>query len=638
MSVELLHGSPEPPSDDIYDNWYIDDPQEPEVPPDEIIPDCDLTLPDGMYHLILAPVSLCAILLLSFLVQRKRLCKSCCWGLPGLLSPLNLLEDSGNRWIPCAVFGLLFSSLCRLLLDSTTLDFLPEICNAHQALWKILALFYYPALYYPLLACNSLERVVGYLVGTILSWLHCGALIWQKIDCPQTPKFYRYYSLLATLPQIGCLLVLSAVYPALLLYKLRKPRRSDQKTHRNYYLKYLSRLLNRKPSNGSKNLGTPGSQVFRTIFSYLYPPNTDVCLSLKPVLAVTASMLSGYQVALLLLVVFLPTVQKIRKSINEEFILVLAGFGLNVDENKTAAVEFIVYYIWVVEVCYIAAMVLSCIVTVTMLLRSLVKHRWALQSLCAGQSSLVFLDSRSPSPSPSVLSSWMGHISYQAAFTCIGLIIQIVVLFVAHVCVTFLIVIPIVYGKFQIILHFLKMSWPYWLLLFLVTVLQYVCSRFLFLEGHPSQTTNRKSLFLLTYLLLPVNVLRGGLVSIARLLVSAIFNLIHFCRMDLSLLQHSVQGWDPGYRNYCNFLMLEVSECHPLVRAFCLLLKPQQGKHPDLEEGIHLMPPDGRSHKGGRSQLARARWNLAYTLIHNPSLHSQRIPTCSNGTPRLQPT
>ncbi|KAM8973857.1 receptor for retinol uptake STRA6 [Pelodytes ibericus] len=638
MSVELLKASSEPVLDDAYDNWYIDDPQEPQIPPHGIIPECDLTLSDGLYHLILAPVSLCTLLLLSFLVRRKNLCKSCCWGFPSLLSPLNLWQDCGNRWIPCAVFGLLFSSIFRMLLDSTTLEFIPGISGAHQALWKILALFYYPTLYYPLLACNNVQSAVGHLVGTILSWLHCAALIWQKVECPQTPQFYRYYSLLSTLPQISCLLVLSAVYPGLLLQNLRQPHHTNQTINRNYYLKYLSNLLSRKKlSNGRKFVSTT-SQMPQTFFSYLYSPNTEFRLTLKPVLAVTVSVLSGYQVALLLLVVFLPNVQTIRNSIDQEFILVLAGFGLNVDEDKSKAVEYIVYYIWVVEVCYIAALVLSCAMTVTMLLRSLVKYRWALHSLAAGKPFLVFLDSRSLRPIPSVFSSWMSHVSYQAAFTCLGLLLQHILLFICHLCVTFLIIIPIAYAKFQILLHLLKMTWPYWLLLFLVTVMQYLCSRFLFLEGNPAQINNRRGLFLLTYLLLPVNILRGGLVSLARVVVSIIFNVIHFCRLDLSLLQHSVQGWDPGYRNYCNFLIMEVGECHPLVRAFCLLLRPQQGKLPDLEEGIHLMPTDGRFQKGGRSQIARARWSLAYTLIHNPSLISQRVSTCTNGSPLLQPT
>ncbi|XP_075064400.1 receptor for retinol uptake STRA6 [Mixophyes fleayi] len=637
MSTE--EGSPEPEQDNLlYDDWYINDPQEPAVPPHEIILPCDPTLSEGLYHLILAPVSLCTLLLLSFLIRRRKLCITCCWGFPAVLSPLNLLEGSGNNWVPCAVFGLLFSSVCRLLLDPTALNFMPEIGRSHKELWTILALFYYPALYYPLLACHSVQKTAGCIVGTILSWMHCGALIWQKAECPQTPQFYRYYSLLSTVPQICCLLLLSGIYPALLLQKLRRPSHSEQKSDRNYYLSYLKSLLRRKPSKSSKDSVSIGSLVSLNLCSYLCPANTGFHLSIRSVLAVTVSILSAYQVALLLLVGFLPTVQKIRGAIDAEFILMLAGFGLNIDEDRFKAVEYTVYYVWTVEVCYIAALVLSCAVTITMLLRSLVKHRWALQSLCAGQVSQVFLTSRSLQPSPPALASWMSHVSYQAAVTCIGLILQHVILFLVHLIVTFLMIIPIAYGKFQIILHILEKTWPFWCLLFLVTVVQHLCTRFIFLQGNPGQITNRRSLFLLTYLLLPVNILRGGLLSIARLLVSVIFNVIHFCRLDLSLLQHSVQGWDPGYRNYCNFLALEATECHPLVRAFCQLLKPPSWKRADLEEGIHLMPADGRYLKGARSHLARARWSLAYTLIHNPPLLCHRRTRSVNGGSPLHPT
>ncbi|XP_075713870.1 receptor for retinol uptake STRA6 [Rhinoderma darwinii] len=625
--MSSLQGSPEPGQDDLlYDDWYIDDPQEPTVPAHEIILPCFPTLSDGLYHLILAPVSLCTLLLLSFLVRRRKLCTSFCWGIPGVLSPLNLLEGSGNNWVPCAAFGLLFSSICRMLLDPSALNFLPNSDGSPKELWKILALFYYPALYYPLLASHSVQNIPGYIAGTILSWMHCGALIWQKAECPQTTQFYRYYSLLSTVPQICCLLLLSGIYPTLLLQKIRQPSHSKQMSERNYYVKYLKSFLRRKASKTSKD-----SQVSLHLCSYLCPPKTGFHLSQRSLLAVTVSVLSAYQVALLLLAGFLPTVQKIRSSIDAEFILMLAGFGVTVDEDKKKAVDYIVYYIWAVEVCYIAALVLSCAVTITMLLRSLVKHRWALQSLCAGQVSQVFLKPRSLHPSPAALASWMSHISYQAAVTCIGLILQHVVLFLAHLVITFLIIIPIAYGKFKIILHILEKTWPYWLLLFLATVVQHLCTRFVFLQGSPRQTTNRRSLFLFTYLFLPVNILRGGLLSIARLVVSIIFNVIHFCRLDLSLLQHSVQGWDPGYRNYCNFLLLEVNECHPLVIAFCLLLKPPSWKKPDLEEGIHLMPADGRLLKGARSHLARARWGLAYSLIHNPSLVSHRASSTING-------
>lgn len=53
--------------------------------------------------------------------------------------------------------------------------------------WVILGLFYYPTLYYPLLACGTLHNKVGYVLGSLLSWTHFGVLVWQKIDCPKTP-------------------------------------------------------------------------------------------------------------------------------------------------------------------------------------------------------------------------------------------------------------------------------------------------------------------------------------------------------------------------------------------------------------------------------------------------------------------
>lgn len=57
--------------------------------------------------------------------------------------------------------------------------------------WMILSLFYYPALYYPLLACGTLHNQVGYVLGSLLSWTHFGVLVWQKVDCPKTPEVRR---------------------------------------------------------------------------------------------------------------------------------------------------------------------------------------------------------------------------------------------------------------------------------------------------------------------------------------------------------------------------------------------------------------------------------------------------------------
>lgn len=53
---------------------------------------------------------------------------------------------------------------------------------------KIIAIFYYPVLYYPLLVCGTLQHKVGYVFGALLSFGHFGVLVWQKFDCPKTPE------------------------------------------------------------------------------------------------------------------------------------------------------------------------------------------------------------------------------------------------------------------------------------------------------------------------------------------------------------------------------------------------------------------------------------------------------------------
>lgn len=54
--------------------------------------------------------------------------------------------------------------------------------------WKTLALLYYPALYYPLAACATVRHGAAHLLGSMLSWAHFGVQIWQRAECPQTPK------------------------------------------------------------------------------------------------------------------------------------------------------------------------------------------------------------------------------------------------------------------------------------------------------------------------------------------------------------------------------------------------------------------------------------------------------------------
>ena len=57
---------------------------------------------------------------------------------------------------------------------------------------------------------------------------------------------------------------------------------------------------------------------------------------------------------------------------------------------------------------------------------------------------------------------------------------------------------------------------------------------------------SRGSLFLLTYMLYLLNTVVGLVVGIWRLVITALYNILHLGRIDISLLHRSAESYDPG--------------------------------------------------------------------------------------------
>uniref|UniRef100_A0A8D0L566 Receptor for retinol uptake STRA6 n=1 Tax=Sphenodon punctatus TaxID=8508 RepID=A0A8D0L566_SPHPU len=530
---------------------------------------------------------------LSLLVKRKNLYQSCWHGAPGLL---RYPEEP----LPC------FSLPAPPLSLSPCLEY-----------WKIMALLYYPAFYYPLIACATVRHRAGYLLGCLLSWCHCVVHIWQKADCPQSPKIYRYYSLLSYLPVIFCLMVLSLWYPALLVRSFTEWEVGA------WGPKSLSLGLDEREDEGREFLGfplvtshpsacNPEARMIDWLTSDFGIAGFQV--PLKLVLSVTMAVIAVYQVALLLLVAFIPNIQIIRAGMTKEITVLLVQFGLIPSENAGGIpgdmekeLATVKHYLWALEVCYVCSLVISCLLTFCMLMRSLVMHRMNLQSLYRGAVLDVFYHPHELRPSQQSLVCWMSFASFQTAFTCLGLLIQQIIFFICTVGFTFLVAIPL---RSELLA---PSGWEW----------AWNDSAVSFTLSPPY----RRALYILTYLLFPINVLVGVLAGVWRMVISALYNAIHFCQLDISLLNRSVELFDPGYRTYCHYLKIEVSQSHPVMKAFCFLLlqlpSPEGQtvlKPTDVEEGIQLMQTKKVSPKVSKSKQSRARWCLAYTLLNNPSL------------------
>lgn len=56
-----------------------------------------------------------------------------------------------------------------------------------------------------------------------------------------------------------------------------------------------------------------------------------------------------YQMALLLVIGVVPTLQIVRKGVNEDIAFLLAGFNIILSDDRKEVVKIVAYYMWCVE-------------------------------------------------------------------------------------------------------------------------------------------------------------------------------------------------------------------------------------------------------------------------------------------------
>uniref|UniRef100_A0A3B4UWN0 Receptor for retinol uptake STRA6 n=1 Tax=Seriola dumerili TaxID=41447 RepID=A0A3B4UWN0_SERDU len=595
---------------------------------------CYPTADDRLFHVCMLSISLVVMLILAALSRKNKFCLSYTF-LFLFHSPTNFLDQTQEKGLTMAVFGLVFSKLAMLVIAPDPLPFCRDTPAEIKEYMKIIAIFYYPVLYYPLLVCGTLQRKTGYVFGALLSFSHFGVLVWQKFDCPKTPEIYKFYALLASLPQLACLAYLCVQF---ILLFVKGPKTDEVR-------KDINMDVNIQPGQNIVNSSatdkpTLAERILEVPKSYIYIPekaeNTPCC------------NLTWFQTALLLVVMVVPTLHIVRAGIDENIAFLLLGFGIVLSDNRMEVVKIVTFYTWLLEVCYLCAMTLSCLVSLIMLMRSMVLHRSNLKGLYKGDIYNIYNSQKTISPSKPGIVCWMGLTGYQAAIVCFGMAIQTVVFFICFLFLVFLIIIPIFHGRNIIVFEIAGKAWPAWVTLTLVTVLQHVTAKFAFIkkEAGTRDLNHRESLFLLTYLLFLINTLVGVIVAIWRMVITALYNIIHLGRIDVSLLHRTAESYDPAYRYYTHFLKVEVSQSHPVVKAFCGLLLDMMieggragQKIRDAEEGIQ----ENRPSKATSSRRIRSRWQLLYTLVNNPSLlgsrkHFQTLQTSEsilNGTPKI---
>ncbi|XP_077420485.1 receptor for retinol uptake stra6-like [Vanacampus margaritifer] len=611
-----------------YSDWYSNNP-EPTKPPKEVILPCDPTANDAIFHICILSISLVIMLILAALSRRNKLCQGFTRGSSSILSPSNFLDQTQKKGVAMAVFGLLFSKLATLVIAPDPLPFSKDTPAEIKEFMKITAIFYYPVLYYPLMVCSTLQHKAGYVFGTLLSVSHFAVQLWQKLDCPKTPELYKFYSLLASLPQLACLVYLCVQFPLLFF----RGTKSEEDLDSSYYSDYVKCLLKKKKpsaiSSSTSGKSTLMERLLEVPKNYIYIPEKVFHFPLKLAVSVFVALVAIYHTALLLVVLVVPTLHIVRAGIDENIAFLLLGFGIILSDDRMEVVKIVTFYTWLLEVCYLCAMTLSCVVSLVMLMRTMVLHRLNLRGLYKGEVYNLYNSQKSLRPSKSGVVCWMGLTGYQAAIVCLGMVIQTVVFFICFLFLVFLVIIPIFHRRNLMVFEIAGKAWPAWVTVILITLLQHVAAKFAFVkkDAGTRDLNNRESLFLLTYLLFLINVVVGLIVAIWRMVIAALYNIVHLGRVDISLLHRTAEAYDPAYHYYTHFLKVEVSQTHPVMKAFCGLLLDilREGgragqKIRDAEEGIQ----ESSRSRSSSSRRIRSRWQLVYTLVNNPSLLGSR--------------
>ncbi|EGW02107.1 Stimulated by retinoic acid gene 6 protein-like [Cricetulus griseus] len=513
--------------------------------------------------------------------------------------PVNFLAGNPSWTVPTAVFVVLFSNLCLLLPDEDPLPFLRLKAAPSPGPWKLLALLYYPVLCYPLAACATAGHRSAYLLGTVLSWAHFGVQVWQRAECPQDPKIYKYYSLLASLPLLLGLGFLSLWYPVQLVQSVRyRMGAGSQGLQTSYSEEYLRTLLcPKKLDSRSQPISKHSllSWAWACSQHSIYTPQPGFRLPLKLVISATLTATATYQ--------------KVRAGITTDVSYLLAGFGIVLSEDRQEVVELVKHHLWAVEahdmilinLCDIFFSPSPSIFDQLSSCSDREAHGANLQALHRGAALDLGPPLQSTHPSRQAIVCWMSFSAYQTAFSCLGLLVQQVIFFLGTTILAFLVFVPLLHGRNLLLLRSLESTWPFWLTLAMAVILQNIAAHWIFLEtrhGYP-ELTNKRLLCVATFLLFPINMLVGAVVAIWRVILSSLYNTVHLGQMDLSLLPSRAASLDPGMQ---------------LLQTKDLLTK-------------------GAGPKGSQS---RARWGLAYTLLHNPSLQALRKSALSgakaNGT------
>ncbi|XP_077989011.1 stimulated by retinoic acid gene 6 protein-like isoform X1 [Glandiceps talaboti] len=583
--------------------------------------------------------SFATIVALSFLQRRKYLWLNKLKGRPGIIYPVNVLDDRKYRYSYAAAFGLAAGSVASFFIQSLFIgNPFSGLGPIGKVLVLILIVLIYGILYYPVFVCITMESIVSYVIGTIYSWIFLSYQILQLFLC--TGGFPVWMTFLLLMPVILCAVFLSVRFPVFLVKLLLEYRDTGQlqinfveRMSKTYQAKYVKTLLygHNTLKNERQNEKVPENERelsicerwqsrFKTIFNKIYVPRPGFRYSTRLLSTMVIAFIVIYELFL--------------------FTLFMAN---QIDKMEIPGIEGTRYWIHLTIIMLQLSAALTFAFSIVGMLLIMQNYRENMLAVYRGDHSLIPSVAEGGklaiTPATRVVSA-SRYIGFQAAYMAWGYFIQFFVLWIGLEIVALSFGTPV--GR-QLLLAILESFGPVIAVGLVVTLGQYLMARFAFLQdrGKSFALNNRRLFHNFTYFMFFYNVFLGMYSCLMRILKSVVIGAFMLSRIDQSTLPRKYERFDPGFRAYVGFLQLENAHTHPILVTFCNLLlqstntnTPTSGRDSMTREEfvVNMEIGDGDTAPSSkrimtearRRQMIRNRWRVALTLVRNPGLQFRR--------------
>ncbi|XP_065640304.1 stimulated by retinoic acid gene 6 protein-like isoform X2 [Hydra vulgaris] len=587
---------------------------------------CDII---GWNHQVI--VFICSLayifmIIMTFFTKRKFLASTLCWGRPGCLFPVNMLDSYENRFGYALSFGLTASS-CYSVISSEYYDIVGmKMAQQFSLLPFYLSVFVTMMLAAiisvsgaPFLICQRLDnQLVGGLIGL------CMSLGWFV------------YELSWKIPILSACSLGNFKLSGFIWMQTDKTKSGNE-----YIYKYVASLLNSK----QKELRCDDNKLTKFKFKWVFDDNkSGFKFSLRIISSTFISCLAVYiafiQIIRLYELLFV-TIEnsgdfKSYKTITDALLELL---------GKSSYIKQLVICI---KVSIWIAALLSVSLFLYVMVNSLLWYRFHILSLRKGDWSFLppSLKRHELISSIDIMVSSMNFAGYQVAYSLWGFSILFMALFVILMFISHQIILPIINKENSFLLRLIISYWPTILIGCVLIILQRLLARFILLiEKDVLAVDNRRIFHGTAFFLLYFNIFVGVFLSALRIIYSLTLGVLFYQRMQKSSLPRSFENWDNGYMSYIGYILLEHYHTNPVLQCFVrLLLENKERKFltddSDLYSSFYSLNEALPKMKNFKKTRALNRWHLYVLLLQNPSLQkfrSHRIVSKNDSTKEKKP-